>query len=1109
MSFRICCSFILLVMVATQCVGQNKLPVVRKVISRESKINLDNWQVSIDGEKSWKIVRGPKSVEDAIEMKFDGISIHKSRFFKFQIPKHHRVYLNFDAVATHATVWVEGTKVGEHLGGWTPFRFDITDIIQASKKRQLEIKVRCDERVGHNTQGFLPVFAPHFSGMWKPAFLTIVPNLHVDSQKVHITGGKEFQLHVPLVGWDKSKIADLMIEVPLPKLDKKKFVEDFQKKFANELGVRPFFDSFHKKLAFYFRLGDNRGPFRAQVVNNAIKLNWMNLAPKTWSLDKPDLNEIRVAVIDLSDRRRATISNFYTKTSHREFKTRGKQFLLNGKPIQIRGLLNWGYAPPSNAPTLDRNFMRREIQFAKDRGFNLMKFCLWIPPKDYLDLCDEMGMLAWVEYPTWHPKFTPEKLGELKAEYAEFFHYVRPHPSVVLHSLTCETGPSADLKVIQQLYDLCKKENPGAVVEDDSSWIGWNRIHDFYDDHPYGNNHTWVATLARLKKHIADRKTKPLILGEAIAADTWFDPTKMLSKFGMRQPHWAPGFLHDNARWGKEIMDRGKPDDAAGIAERLKKLKDDSFRYAHAMRKYQIETFRREVPEGGYIISVIRDVPLCGMGLIDYEGKPKTSPEQWSWHRDVTLLLKTADDRRSFSATEKIAFEIMVSNFSNSEIAKSNLLVEISDRTAKHFRYKTVSVPPTGTGTNAKPIEFSFDFKQVSKPTPFWITATLETPKQEIKNRWKIWLFPKPSPTSDSTATVFEHPSFAKIKSQFQIKTEPITKKRKPVQGDFIVTTEIDKALLETAKLGSNIILLANNRPGSFKTQDHWFLRGGPIVDERMNKLLARAALVDLQHFDLGGPVVFEIGQYQTADLLFGLWDNHDLKRVKTHGLIFSMPVGKGKIVVSSLKHSGKTNAVGQFLLRQLINNQIADRPGSNRSADAEVNAKILLGQLNANAIDLSKSPWQFQPDPKETGFKSKWYASDFEDSDWKKIRIDKHWESQGYKALDKWAWYRLKTKIPKDWKGKKIYLNFTGVDDHYQLYVNGQHAGSDGNIETKTTAFDNRTSWDLTKHVTPGETLTIAVAVYDWQGAGGIFRPVTLSNLPIQKRKPLVVSRQ
>ena len=42
-----------------------------------------------------------------------------------------------------------------------------------------------------------------------------------------------------------------------------------------------------------------------------------------------------------------------------------------------------------------------------------------------------------------------------------------------------------------------------------------------------------------------------------------------------------------------------------------------SANYAIAMRKYQIETFRREVPNGGYVVSVLRDFPLAGMGLLD------------------------------------------------------------------------------------------------------------------------------------------------------------------------------------------------------------------------------------------------------------------------------------------------------------------------------------------------------------------------------------------------------------------------------------------------------------------------------------------------------------
>lgn len=69
-----------------------------------------------------------------------------------------------------------------------------------------------------------------------------------------------------------------------------------------------------------------------------------------------------------------------------------------------------------------------------------MKFCLFVPPKKYLELCDELGMLAWVEYPTWHPKLDEKHLAELRQEYAEFFAFDCNHPSVILRSLTCETG---------------------------------------------------------------------------------------------------------------------------------------------------------------------------------------------------------------------------------------------------------------------------------------------------------------------------------------------------------------------------------------------------------------------------------------------------------------------------------------------------------------------------------------------------------------------------------------------------------------------------------------------------------------------------------------------
>ena len=77
---------------------------------------------------------------------------------------------------------------------------------------------------------------------------------------------------------------------------------------------------------------------------------------------------------------------------------------------------------------------------------------------------------------------------------------------------------------------------------------------------------------------------------------------------------------------------------------------------------------------------------------------------------------------------------------------------------------------------------------------------------------------------------------------------------------------------------------------------------------------------------------------------------------------------------------------------------------------------------------------------------------------------------------------------------GSEIYLNFEGVDDYYELYVDGKSAGKGGDIEKRLTAFEERKSHPLTRLVKPGETVHLAVRVYDWYGAGGIFRPVTLS---------------
>ena len=1069
----------------------------------ENKISLDgDWQVSLDqARKIWRRIQVPGTIEDQLDAGFDGVSVYRKTIPRFTVPANKRVLLCFDAVATEAEVKLNGNRLGKHLGGWTPFQFDVTKQLRAYRNEQLEIEVQCDEKVGHNTQGFLPIIAPHFGGIWKSVYFRIAAPVEIDVFHSRVWGTARkpsihFDLKLSGIDFDKWRIARATID-------------SRQLYFLHPQENQPA----TQQLNFRVRDGHSLPLVEGRLKLEAKLATTGRSSPvkrplALWSPANPAMQFVRVELEVENGKKRHVIRQTF-RVACREFEIDGDRFLLNGEACQIRGILNWGYAPPRVAPSLDEAFMRREIQFAKDRGFNLMKFCLWIPPRRYLELCDEMGMLAWIEYPTWHPQLTPDHRDDLLREYDEFFYYVRNHPSVVLHSLTCETGPSADLNVLRELYDRCKLRIDGAVVEDDSSWIGWNRIHDFYDDHSYGNNHTWVDKLDELKAYIAARETKPLVLGEAIAADTWLDPVEYRSGEFQLPPHLRPWALEANQALLESLKSKSGSHD---------RLSSTSRTYAHLMRKFQIETFRREVPNGGYVVSVIRDFPKASMGLIDYLGRPKTKPQDWNWHGDVMLLLKTQNDRRSFRFDEPIEGHLVISNQSNSAL-RIRVTVDLKEigtgRTLASSKGKKPIRVPEGKNVESK--AFRFDgLSKISRPTPYLVEATIhsENGRQISSNQWTLWRFP-----SLPIVQISEGPRFlaSRILVDDLIKSGlpvwPIEDAGELAGNEILFVQQMAPDVLAAINRGSKAILLANNQPRSVPTQSHWFLRGGPIIStgflqEAKRTLQSRAlnesglaeSFVHLQHFDLAGDVVPNIHAFDQLDPLLSLWDNHDMREVRRHGLLFRMPVGKGSLWVSSLNHFGETNAAGEFLLRLV--SEMRSSVDSKNGAD---NFKRLMAEIQSRDLDLSKRDWRFCPDKNEVGLKSNWKARDFDDSKWKTIRIDRHWESQGYPALDHWAWYRLKLSIPDDWKSETAFLNFTGVDDHYRLFVNGEFIGSDGDLKERKTAFENRKSYDISRFVKSGAAIQIAIPVYDWQGAGGIFRPVTLSASPLSDDRPIL----
>lgn len=875
------------------------------------------WEFHRDGQTAWKTIAVPSAMQSHEGTDWHGVGWYRKAVGKVEAPDGKRVVVHFIAAATFAEVFWNGSKVGEHLGGWTPFRCDVTDLVRkAGPDAVHELTVKLDERVGHNTQGFLPIVQPHFGGLWQSVKLLTLPEKAVDDLRVELP-----------------KDADLPV----------------------------------------------------------------------WSPKEPKLKDVAITS--------ASGDRVTVRTAKRTIEVKGNQLLLNGEPLQVRGVLNWGYYPPTLEPNPSPDVWRADLKRIKARGFNLMKCCLWMPPARLLDIADEEGVLIWMEYPTWHPQLTPKHLAELTREFEEFFAHVRHHPSVILHSLTCETGPSADINVLKALTAKCKAMIPGAVVEDDSSWIEWNRVTDFYDDHPYGNNHTWVKTLHRLRDYKA-LGVKPLLLGEAIAADTWTPVGELAKVVGDKWPYWLPYHFDANKKWLEMLA-------ASGAKIDEKQLVADSKRYALLMRKYQIETFRREVPTGGYVVSVIRDFPLAAMGLVDYRGEDKWPAYDWKWHDEKMWVLETEHDRRTFAAGEDQRYQIRPT-----DAAHPPLLTEVETRGNKVLRTE--------------------------------ITAS----RLSTANRWTLWTVPK----SD------------------------------PVAAHVLVARHLDDPLLAKLEAGAKVLLLPDGKPGSPPLQAQWFLRGGPAVfDHPALKNVPRDLLVETQHFDLASDVIPNIGYLAEIDPILLLWDNHDIREVRTHALAFTTRVGKGRLLVSALKHDGETNAVGKWLLGEFAKS-LSDGPDP-RNALTPATIAGIRQKLTEQKVELGGSRvWKFKPDPKNEGLKLNWHEAATKTADWADIQIDKHWEGQGYPTLDGWAWYRLTVDVPKTFAGKEVYLRFTGVDDYYEVFVNGQKAGSGGDIEKKLTAFEEVKSHAVTKLVKPGEAATIAVRVYDWYGAGGLFRPVTLT---------------
>ena len=381
-----------------------------------------------------------------------------------------QIFLKFGAVDWFCTLYVNGEKVGDHEGGYTPFEFNITDYVQAGdNKITLEVNDEAsygkDEypalvgKQGHNA----PCGYTHTSGIWQTVYLegrssTYMDYAHANPDIDNST--VQFDLKV-------QSDADKAVTVAY---DFQSVLWDDEKGENIETG-----STISGTQEITLKAGENVVSLEPIAIENQ----------KLWNYDSPNLYEGTIRLLD-GETELDNVSTYFgqRKVSTEKYDGRDYEYIyVNNEPVFLSGLLDQGFWEEGVYTAPSEEALKYDIKAMRDRGFNMIRKHLKIEDPLQYYWADRLGMFVWQDMP--HATYMNAKSnggetpGRAVYEYAleNMLNRDYNHPSVIAVMLFNETwgidhnGQKASDGMttnewIQHLYYKTKEINPHLLVED-------------------------------------------------------------------------------------------------------------------------------------------------------------------------------------------------------------------------------------------------------------------------------------------------------------------------------------------------------------------------------------------------------------------------------------------------------------------------------------------------------------------------------------------------------------------------------------------------------------------------------------------------------------------
>ena len=500
----------------------------RFTIDKKEEGEKESWFAQDYDDSSWQTVEVPHTWNVMPKYaNFSGLAWYRRKFELPETARGMHLSLRFQAVFYLARVWLNGTYLGAHEGGYTPFEFDVSAIAKPGVENLLAVQVdnlRDTDRIPANLSSGWSFDWWNYGGIVRPVSLEMTGGVYISRLQI---------VAVPhLIGPDEADTANVTATLTLSNTTSSTFNGQVSLAIQAEGGTQtevasePVYSS-SAAVPVALRAGES-----AQVSLTALLEK-----PRLWHFDHP---ELYVSSASLQNQDGQDVHHISTIFGIRQVQLKDGRFYLNGEAVRLVGLTRHADSPQHGlAETVD--IMAADYDDLKALNEVFTRPVHYPQAEFILDYADRHGILLIPEVPAWQlsgPQMSMPKLRDLeKQQLREMILASFNHPSVWAWSVgnEIESDTPSGHAFVKEMVAYVKSLDPTRPVGFASNHLGTNPQQDAtqYSDFVLMNQYfgTWAAPKGGLSAAL-----------DAIH-QAWPDKSVIISEFGFEgswNRPWGP-----------------------------------------------------------------------------------------------------------------------------------------------------------------------------------------------------------------------------------------------------------------------------------------------------------------------------------------------------------------------------------------------------------------------------------------------------------------------------------------------------------------------------------------------------------------------------------------